>query len=201
MRSPTCCPGYQLVPLCRTRISPAFTYCSPNRFTPRRRPALLRLFFVDPPPRFVAVRIWMAWTASSTDVEVRPASGDSADEVEAVAEAAKREKRVSIAGAWWWASWCKGERRVSEMMARNQSSNSNSTDEDGHIVDPCEARQLSAICVIMVSSSGSSLATCWPHSPLSRTGHASASSADSASPPVSSRPLVLSATPVHSLCC
>jgi hypothetical protein len=110
VRQPTCCPGYQLVPLCLTRISPAFTYCSPNRFTPRRRPALLRLFFVDPPPRFVAVRIWMAPAASSTDADVRPASGDSADEVdaEAEAEAAKREKSVSIARAWW-SCWSKGE--------------------------------------------------------------------------------------------
>src|SRR5262249_28474085 len=33
---PTRSPGWNLVPRCRTRISPALTTCPPNRLTPRR---------------------------------------------------------------------------------------------------------------------------------------------------------------------
>ena len=31
----------------------------PDRLTPKRRPALFRLFFVVPPPRFAELRVWI----------------------------------------------------------------------------------------------------------------------------------------------
>ena len=53
---PTWSPATKRVPRCRTRISPAFTFWPPKRFTPRRWPGLVRPFFEDPPAFLVAVR-------------------------------------------------------------------------------------------------------------------------------------------------
>src|SRR5690606_4979563 len=52
---PTFCPGWNLVPRCRTRMWPASTRCPPNRFTPSRCAFESRPLRLEPTPFLCAM--------------------------------------------------------------------------------------------------------------------------------------------------
>src|SRR5271168_3460764 len=52
---PTCVPGWNLVPRCRTMMLPGTTISPPNFLTPSRRPALSRPLREEPPAFLCAI--------------------------------------------------------------------------------------------------------------------------------------------------